>query len=578
MRHFIFGGSDDDFFVSGDYSAATDGLDIRLTKIFLEAALDRLHPDDQPFRQVLSSNLYEQILWYSEKEFAIQRNGQLMGSVLSFPFLCLANLFAYVLSLPDPAWYCRAPDLLQKIRKLPVLINGDDILFRSDPVHYRRWQSAVGQVGFRLSQGKNFTHPQYFTVNSVPIHYRRVKSEYQTWKSLGLSWADIEEAPPVSQTPHIEIYGFLNVGLLTGISKLTGREDLHSLPLSGWYSASVCSALNPPQAHKWFLKYHRKEIQSQTQFGSETLNIFAHPLLGGLGFPVPPGLEPRFSPAQRRIARALYLSALYTFEGQEKDFSLPSLLYVKSNSPGTTFVAHAWKRAEVQMYPTGLPLPSGASFFNDSSGVSPVVMSQDYSRPIPDDALDSGPRPSCRLTSNRIRQLVREFGEYVVDLHPLDEMTTFPFVPISLSDCDLSQVRVSRRRWELIVVPAIRLYVPEIIHQDVPVSQVPLPGDLVDSDDMELCLPVTPLEDWETQDIRLVSLRLSEMEVEPPSVVTPEVPVPKPDLSVTVVDSVRRYNKRNSSDIYRENFMVEDPSDLRPHGYVFSRKGGRFWR
>jgi hypothetical protein len=58
----MFGGEDD--FVSGDYSAATDGLDIRVTKVFLEEVLDRLHPSDVPHRDFIASVLLEQVLVY----------------------------------------------------------------------------------------------------------------------------------------------------------------------------------------------------------------------------------------------------------------------------------------------------------------------------------------------------------------------------------------------------------------------------------------------------------------------------------------------------------------------------------
>jgi len=216
-----------------------------------------------------------------------------MGSVLSFPILCLANLFAYIDARTDSSKVFRSRKLMDR---LPVRINGDDILFRTSNAFYERWRESIDRVGFTLSVGKNFRHKRFFTVNSVPIEWIPALSPGQFWS--GVSWPDLEESSipfHVTQVPTITIGGFLNVGLLTGQAKLTGRESLGSIPLSGWYSGSVLDALNPPLAHKWFLHYHKREILRQTRFGRVTLNIFAHPYLGGLGFPIPPGVSPGFS-------------------------------------------------------------------------------------------------------------------------------------------------------------------------------------------------------------------------------------------------------------------------------------------
>lgn len=88
-----------------------------------------------------------------------------MGSVLSFPFLCAANLIAYYravvrrceelgIDIPEPS-------------ELSLLINGDDILFISDTPFYNIWKEEIGKLGFTLSDGKNLCHPQYFTINST---------------------------------------------------------------------------------------------------------------------------------------------------------------------------------------------------------------------------------------------------------------------------------------------------------------------------------------------------------------------------------------------------------------------------
>lgn len=446
--------------------------------------LDHLDPSDEPFKDFLASALLEQVLVYptwTQLPPVRQKNGQLMGSVLSFPFLCLANLFSYIMALPDRDSILRSRAHMDR---LAVLINGDDILFRANDQLYSRWEAETASVGFTQSVGKNFRHSRFFTVNSVPIEYRRAPTPAQFWR--GWSWADMEESNIpyfVSQVPDVRIGGFLNVGLLTGQAKLTGRESLGALPLSGWHAGSVLCALNPSQAHKWFLKYHLSEIRRQTRFGSTTLNLFAHPLLGGLGFQVPPGVEPRFSPAQRRLAHALWLSALHTYEGQEKGFSLDSLVFLESESAGTRLLGHRPRRVEVELYPLGTPLPEGYEPFLDTSGVSPLAMVQSMDQPERDDA--SAAR--CRLSSSRLRALTRQYGE-VVDLHPLDKMSEFPFFPVRVSRHTFDQVASTTRDstdWTRREIAPV--YVPLVPFQDVS-SPVP---------DAQAAIEASEPEDWE---------------------------------------------------------------------------------
>jgi hypothetical protein len=495
-RHRRNGGGEDPF-VSGDYSAATDGLDIRLSKVFLEVILDCLEPEDLPYRDFISSILFEQIILYpswTKINPIVQKNGQLMGSVLSFPILCIANLFAYVMSLPDRDAVLRSRSLMDR---LPVLVNGDDILFRSSDSHFATWQKEIALVGFVPSVGKNFRHPRFFTVNSVPIEYTPAVTPYQFWK--GWSWADMEDAPmpwETSTVPSVSIRGFLNVGLLTGQAKLTGRDSLGALPLSGWHAGATLEALNPSLAHRWFLKYHRVEIKQQTKFGSTTLNIFAHPLLGGLGFTVPQGVEPRFSPEQRRLAHALFQSASYTYEGQESEFKLDSLLFLESDvAIPLSSLGRTQKRVTVELFPLGTPLPEGYEPFLDKSGIQPLAMV--HSIPLPEEDTH-GLRARCRLSSNRLRKLTSRFGSDLVDLHPLDKMTSFPYTPVRVSRSTFIPVEGANPNNASLFSEKLysRVYAPDVPFQDISTPLV----------DAELDIPSSVPEDWESVD---VSLRLT---------------------------------------------------------------------
>lgn len=500
-RHYAAFGTEvhDLKFVSGDYSAATDGLDIRASKVILEEILNRLHPTEAWLRAPLSEILLEQVLEYppwSQLEAVTQANGQLMGSILSFPILCIANLFTYVLSLPielrSKVLQGRVP-----VHRLPVLVNGDDILFLASPQQHEAWLKAIQVVGFVPSVGKNFIHPRFFTVNSVPLEYvpdRRRNDLFWFMHLEGVSWADLDDYKPVSPyrpLDEVHLYGYLNVGLLTGQAKLTGSARVGSLPLSGWHSGSVLQAMNPVQAHKWFLHYHLKEIREQTRFGLHTLNLFAHPLLGGLGFRVPPGVEPRFSEAQRVLARQLFLAASVIYEGQSKDYPLPAFAYLSNSEKASgVILGHRLEKVEVVLYPYGSPLPEGASVFEDRSAFHMTPLSQ------PLDPEISPMVASCRLSNRQLTRLLSGSFRNERDLHPLELMGVFPFLPIRV---DRETIRDGT------VVPIVPVYVPQNFFWDEsPPDSVPRPGPTVEllapgDDGTALVVPSIgpPQELWE---------------------------------------------------------------------------------
>jgi hypothetical protein len=218
--------------VSGDYSAATDSLDIRHTKAAFEASLRMGLFEARPeVLDVLRSVLYEQEVHYPPKSGlkpVMQTTGQLMGSTLSFPILCVVNLVAY--------WRALERYLGKEIdvRDLPVLVNGDDILFRADDRLYDLWKEEIRDVGFELSLGKNYIHPEYLTVNS------------QLYSEKG---------------GEIHFLGSLNAGLLTGQSKITGRETARTAPIWDYYNEVIHNAVNPERAHRRFMHYHRSTIK-----------------------------------------------------------------------------------------------------------------------------------------------------------------------------------------------------------------------------------------------------------------------------------------------------------------------------
>jgi len=89
-----------------------------------------------------------------------QVNGQLMGSVLSFPILCLVNLVSQVLLHEIPL----TRDALYAF--VGCGINGDDLVTWGDETIGERWTQVLPEVGGVPSRGKTLFSQTYFTVNS----------------------------------------------------------------------------------------------------------------------------------------------------------------------------------------------------------------------------------------------------------------------------------------------------------------------------------------------------------------------------------------------------------------------------
>lgn len=269
-----------DLWVSGDYSAATDSLKIEHTKGAFESSLARSKLDSE-VQDLLRSVIYEQMIHYPKKfekqgglDPILQTTGQLMGSTLSFPILCVVNLVAYWKALEE---YLGRQ---LSIHDLPVLINGDDILFRTNDDFYRIWMEKITEVGFFLSLGKNYVHSTFLTINSQGFLFDRGTRSFS------------------------EI-GFLNVGLLTGQSKI-GKRKHELLPLNSIYNEVLRGSHDRLRCHRRFIHYQRKGIDQVTRHGE--FSLFIAPILGGCGFDLYPEVKPlvHFTGFQAKLASYIY--------------------------------------------------------------------------------------------------------------------------------------------------------------------------------------------------------------------------------------------------------------------------------
>jgi hypothetical protein len=142
-------------FVSGDYTSATDNLTIEVAELILRNSMTYLGIPDH-VKQFAMRSLRVDIRDTKGNIWSHKR-GQLMGSLLSFPLLCLQNYIAF-------RYYVSR----EEVSDDNVRINGDDIIFKCRSVSvYERWRDGIVSLGLELSSGKTFLDRSFFSLNST---------------------------------------------------------------------------------------------------------------------------------------------------------------------------------------------------------------------------------------------------------------------------------------------------------------------------------------------------------------------------------------------------------------------------
>lgn len=162
-------------YVSGDYEAATDNFHKDATESVLHTILGNMTGTlarDIEFQMLAKRSLTGLTVSHSKAwidEFVMNR-GQLMGSLLSFPILCIVN-FAIWRHSTERSHRTRCNGLGMGGRFDHVLINGDDIGFCATPTAWKLWTSLTPQVGLKPSLGKNYFCKEFITLNTLLFSY-----------------------------------------------------------------------------------------------------------------------------------------------------------------------------------------------------------------------------------------------------------------------------------------------------------------------------------------------------------------------------------------------------------------------
>jgi len=144
---------------SGDYKSATDNLSIEVAEAILDELL-RTTVSVPGSMKAYAMKILRPVLYNLEhhiEDFSPSR-GQMMGSFLSFPLLCLQNRIAFLYA-GDSVGIDNS--------NFPCLINGDDILFRSGPHFSAHWMETVSRLSLEVEKTKTSVSPAYGSLNST---------------------------------------------------------------------------------------------------------------------------------------------------------------------------------------------------------------------------------------------------------------------------------------------------------------------------------------------------------------------------------------------------------------------------
>jgi len=280
---------------SVDYSAATDGLSARLSGEIMDRLLHKLAVRNLGLYYLLRGVLAPHKISYPpirtknglvQLEEVTQKNGQLMGSILSFPVLCLANYGLFLLVKSRSLGHSNIHWV-----KDSVLVNGDDMLYIGSHAEWELHQQMGKRIGLEFSPGKAYIHPTYANVNSVSVHY------------------DLRHSADKIPS-HPKKVGYLNTGLIWGKHKVQGKVGTDDPLANHPISASINEILEgcywkKEEVLKFVLNANKKDLQKETR----GRNLFLPISVGGLGVNPPVGWKFHVTKEQREWAGAIWTRA-----------------------------------------------------------------------------------------------------------------------------------------------------------------------------------------------------------------------------------------------------------------------------
>jgi len=200
--------------LSGDYEAATDNLRSWVSETIVDEICEQLHivgAEHDICRRLLTGHVFVG----DDEKLLPQKNGQLMGSIVSFPVLCIANaaLCRLVVEV-DRSFTSRNGYRKQTltVEQAQTLINGDDLLLKCSKLGRWYWHFVGTELmGLKESVGKTYYSREFVEMNSRLSYYDADGYELQrvAIESRG--------APPRAKAVFFHETPLLNMGVVYGL-------------------------------------------------------------------------------------------------------------------------------------------------------------------------------------------------------------------------------------------------------------------------------------------------------------------------------------------------------------------------
>jgi hypothetical protein len=244
--------------LSGDYESATDLIHMDIMKIAGEMIANHL-PATLAKYVIRESGPH--IIEYPRETGIpdiVQTNGQLMGSLLSFPILCIANAVTIGHALGAVS-----------LHDIPAKINGDDILFCESRNTIKKWKYNSSSMGLKPSIGKNYQSRFFGTINSQLVS--RHRTQFKTIPTGCFNCLIRDDYNLQSISTALKVFSKPNV---VRFNKHSLRRTLQSIDIPtdyGGLGLSLDRAPTPVDKWIYLFKLHNKHIQKIQEMDDKIL-------------------------------------------------------------------------------------------------------------------------------------------------------------------------------------------------------------------------------------------------------------------------------------------------------------------
>jgi len=287
----------DQSFLSVDYSDATNQMKLWASDVMIDQVADVLGLSDIE-RKLMHKGLTGHTMRLKQKFKgkmmtleAIQKKGQLMGSVISFPFLCIINscILRWTKELDDKRVYSLAD--------AGIMVNGDDGCLRTTPLGMRIWSQLANFIGLVPSIGKVYFSRDFMNINSTNF----------TYDPEG-RWVEFEDPVrgKVWRQLHFHRTPFIRMSLFEGQKRSAGASQsgapLSSLGAQCRELIAGCPEHTRERVLCGWMSKHRERLESVS------VPYFIPEELGGMGLPIVKSDKRVLQPNQLflRVARKIH--------------------------------------------------------------------------------------------------------------------------------------------------------------------------------------------------------------------------------------------------------------------------------